>query len=232
MKTKEAIVEWKIPAVPDQKALIKRSAPLLEQSKGFQVKSEEHFLASWALIQRHDEAIKVIEATFDPFISGLHKLHKMAIAMRDQFLNPIEASRTTLLGKRKIFRAEQEAIKRQADAEAAKALQKAQQKELELQAKAAERQGDKQAAEVLREQKATVPLPFMDPRPAVPKQEGSVIRKRWLFEVVDPAAVERAYCSPDNKLIRPVVEALGPACNISGLRIWEDESEYSRSVSA
>jgi hypothetical protein len=227
---KAAIVEWKIPTVPDKEALTKRTTPLLDQSKTYVIKSEDHFLASWSLVQRHDEAIKKIEELFDPFVSGLHKLHLMAIAMRNEFLKPITDSKARLLGIRKVWRAEQEVIKREQDAKAAKLLQQQQQKELERQAKTAERKGDTEVAEVLREQKAAVPLPFFNTAPAVPKQEGSVIKKRWIFEIVDPAAVEREYCSPDPKLIRPVVEALGPACKISGLRIEQEEKEHSRSV--
>jgi hypothetical protein len=229
---KAAVVEWKVPTVPDKKALTKRMTPLLEQSHGYAIKSEDHFLASWALVQRHDEAIKKIEELFDPFISGLYKLHRMAIAMRDEFLKPVQESKNRLLGQRKVFRAEQEAIKREQDAKAARLLQQQQQKELERQAKSAERKGDTEVAEVLREQKAAVPLPFMNTAPAVPKQEGSVIKKRWVFEIIDPSQVEREYCSPDSKLIRPVVENLGPACKIGGLRIWEEEKEHSRSVPA
>lgn len=229
---KTALVEWKIPTMPDQKAISKRSAPLLAEAARYEIKSEDHFLASWALIARHDEAIKKISELFDPFVSGLHKLHRMAISIRDGFLDPMEASKEALLRKRASYRKDQEERKRQADAASARLLQAQQKRELENQAKRAQRSGDSETAAALREQKAAVPLPFLSAGPAVPKQAGSVIRKRWIFEIVDPAAVQREYCSPDPKLIRPRVESLGPACGISGLRIEEDESEHSRTVPA
>ena len=229
---KQAIVEWKIPQAPDRKAIAKRAAPLLEQSKNYEIKSEDHFVASWTIVTRHDEAIAKIEEMFDPFVSGLHKLHKMAIAMRDEFLKPIVESKKALLGKRMLYRGLQEAAKKKADEAAALVLQKQTQKELERQAKAVEKKGDSETAEVLREHAAAVPLQFFSSGPAVPKQEGSVIKERWVFEIVDPAAVEREYCSPDPKLIRPVVEALGPACKISGLKITKEEKEHSRSVAS
>lgn len=231
-KNKTEIVQWKIPTVPDQKALAKRTAPLLEQSGGYLIKSEDHFVASWALVQRHDEAMRKIEEIFDPFISGLYKLHRMAISMRDGFLDPLIQSKARLIGKRKVYRDAQQALKQKADREAAELLAKAQKKELEKQAKAAERAQDPETAATLREQAAAPPLPFFNPAPAVPKQEGSVIKKRWRFEIVEPDKVERKWCSPDPKLMRPVVEALGPACGIGGLRIWEEEKEHSREVSA
>ena len=230
-KTKE-VVKWQIPTMPDQKALEKSTAPLLEQTKKYEIKSEDHFIASWTLIERHDAAIKKIEETFDPFVSGLHNLHKMAIKLRDNFLKPIVESKKALLGKRMLYRGLQEEAKRKADEAAAKILQQQTQRELERQAKAVEKKGDSETAEVLREHAAAVPLQFFSSAPAVPVQAGSVVRERWVFEIVDPAAVEREYCSPDEKLIRPVVEALGPACKISGLKIEREKKEHSRSVAS
>lgn len=228
-KTK-AIVEWKMPTVPDQKALTKRTLPLLDQAKNYEIKTEDHFVASWAIVSRHDQAIEKINEIFDPFTAGLYRLHKMALGMRDQFLKPLVDSKKALLGKRQLYRGLQEAAKKRQDEAAAKLLQAQQQKELEKQAKAAEKKGDTETAEEIREQKALLPMPYFAPTPAVPKQEGSVVRKRWLFEILEADAVEREYCSPDGKKIRPVVESLGPACKISGLRIWEEEKEHSRSV--
>jgi hypothetical protein len=47
-------------------------------------------------------------------------------------------------------------------------------------------------------------------------------RKSWKFEVVDPYAVEREFCSPDDKLIRDAVKAgLRETC---GIRIWEEST--------
>lgn len=227
---KQEVVKWQVPQVPDKKAIEKRTGPLLAQTKDYAIKSEDHFVASWALVERHDVAIKSIEQTFNPFIQGLHKLHKMALQLRDQFLEPVVESKKGLLGKRQLYRGLQEEAKRKADAAAAKILQQQTQRELERQAKAVEKKGDTEAAEVLREHAAAVPLHFFSSTPAVPQQEGSVIRERWIFEIVDPAAVEREYCSPDPKLIRPVVEALGPNCKISGLKITHETKEHSRSV--
>lgn len=230
--SKNEMTVWKIPTQPNQKAIAKRSAPLLELAKGYTIKSEDHFIASWAVVLRHDEAIKKINEMFDPFVTGLYHLHKMAIKLRDSFLQPLLDSKQALLAKRMLYRGLQEEAKRKQDEAAAKALQKQQARDLERQAKTAERSGDSETAEVLREEKKNLPLPFLNTAPAVPQQQGSVVRERWLFEIVNPAAVERAYCSPDNKLIRPVVESLGPACNISGLRIWKEQKEHSRSVPA
>lgn len=233
MKAKtKAIVEWKVPTVPDKKAIEKRSAPLLAQAADMTVNDEDHYVASWALVERHDAAIAKIEETFDPFVSGLHKLHKMACDMRADFLKPIVSSKNALLAKRQLYFGMVREAKRKADEAAAKAVQAAEKRELEKQAKLAEKQGDTQTAEVLREQSGQVPLQLFSSGPVLPKQEGSVIKERWVYEIVEPSKVEREYCSPDPKLIRPVVEALGPACKISGIKIERETKEHSRSVAS
>lgn len=229
-KKKTEIVVWKIPEIPAEKALSKETTPLLGQANSLVIKSEDHFIASWAVVQQIDAAIMRVEAAFDPFVAGLYKLHKLAIKMRDSFVDPLYAAKQRLMTLRRAYREEQEEIKRKADEAAAEAIRKAQQKELERAAKSAEKQGQPEVAMALREEKASVRLTYFNPTPAVPKQEGSVIRERWVFEIIDPAAVEREYCSPDPKLIRPVVERLGPAAKISGIKIELEKSESSRTV--
>jgi hypothetical protein len=229
-KKKTAIVQWRIPTIPNRGALTKQTSPLVERANTFEIKSEDHFIASWPLVQLLDEAIKTVESAMDPFVKGLHYLHKMACQMRDGFLEPLQDAKDGLLERRMDYRQEQEEIKQKADAAAAKAMQKAQQKELELQARAADRAGEKQVAQVLREQKATMPLPFMNTAPAVPKQEGSVIKKRWKPVIDDPALVPREWCAPDMSLIRPEIERLGDKANIPGVHAELEEKEHSRGV--
>lgn len=48
------------------------------------------------------------------------------------------------------------------------------------------------------------------------------LTRRWKFEITDPNQVPRAYCTPDEKLIRQEVAA--GARNIPGVRIYEEES--------
>lgn len=231
MSTKEkSITVWKLPMVPDQKEIEKQNAPLLKTANSFSIITQDHFNASAILVQNLDAAIRRVEETFDPFVEGLHKLHKMAIALRNNFSKPLYYAKDRLLAGRRDFRQEQERLKYEAERKLAAGLQKEQQKDLEKQAKLAEKQGELQLASALREQKEAVPLPVISSEPAVPKQEGFAIRKRWIYTIVDPNAVERQFCSPDPKKIRPVVEALGPNAAISGIKIEEDVSEYSRRV--
>lgn len=44
----------------------------------------------------------------------------------------------------------------------------------------------------------------------------------WKFEVTDPAAVPREFCSPDERLIRAVVRQRKGETAIPGVKVWED----------
>jgi hypothetical protein len=222
--------KWLLPPAPNQEALEKQTTPLLERANSFVISSAEHFDASLVVVQHLDRAISTVSETFDPFCNGLHKMHRMACSLRDKFLVPLQSAKTNLLGRRMHYREEQEALRRVLDAKAALELQRQQKLELEKAAKAAAKSGDKETAEVLREQKESLPLPFISSGPAVAKQEGTYTRERYLFEIADPQQVPREYCMPDEKAIRKVVDGLGPAARIPGVRVWKETKEFSRSA--
>jgi len=220
--------EFKIPVVPDQRQLLATSKPLLALADSFKITTEEHFVAGWGIVERLDQAIARVGESFDPFVQGLYRMHKMAVKLRAQFLDPLEAAKRFVLEERQRYREEQEELKRKEAERAARALQQQQKKELLREAKHLEQNGQAETAELFREQAATMPLPAILPGEAVPETEGSVVRKRWIFEIVDPLKVQRPYCSPDPKLIRPIVESLGPACGIEGIVVTEERKEHSR----
>jgi|SRR6516162_2542813 hypothetical protein len=234
MKEKKTAVEkWSAPCPPPKQSLLeKRTAPLLKQAQSLvKVTSEDHYIAAGVMIQNIDDAAKWIEAVGRPFVQGLDKMHKAGVAWLKKQTAPLGAEKARLLSLRMTWFAIEQKKRDEAAAKAAVALQKQQQKELEKIAKKEEKLGNAENAAVVREQAASVPLPFIDAGAPV-KQEGFYVKKRWIYTIVDPAAVEREYCSPDDALIRPVVEALGLACKISGLHIEEEVKEHSRSVAS
>jgi len=117
-----ALTEFKLPAVPNVKEATKLATPIIDQARELKISDDDSYIASWALIERHDAAIAKVGEWFDPFVTGLHQLHKMAVGLRDQFLDPLLASKNRLLAERKRHRIAQEAAaqkKRDADAEGA-----------------------------------------------------------------------------------------------------------------
>jgi len=230
MSTQNAAPQFSLPTIPNQKEADKLAKFTVGAAKDLKIVDEDGFLASWALVERHDHAITKIGEMFNPFVDGLHKLHKMAIGLRGQFLEPIETSKRKLLAERMRYRNEQSIIKQREADKQAEELRKAQAKELEKEAKKLEKTGDSEAAQVVREQAATMPAPVVPVAPATPKQEGSVVKKTWKFSVDNEALVPIEYRTVDESKIRRVVTALGDKAGIPGVRIWQETSEHSRAV--
>jgi hypothetical protein len=70
-------------------------------------------------------------------------------------------------------------------------------------------------------------LSFAAPQPLVPataavKSSFANVRHAWSYEITDPAAVTREFCSPDLGKIREHVNANKEASNIPGVRVFED----------
>jgi hypothetical protein len=77
------------------------------------------------------------------------------------------------------------------------------------------------------------PFAEIEEAPVVPlvpfKGSGlATVRRHWAFEIVDPEAVPRLYCSPDERKIRETVEALKEAAEIPGVRVFEETKVQSR----
>ena len=217
-----------LPPVPDQRSLQAEVRPLVVLSGNYQITSEDHFVASTAVIKRIETAMDRVHEKYDPFCRGLDGLHKMAVALRQEFLGPLEGAKRFLFAERQSYRERQEAVRKREAEKAAEILQQQQRKELENEAKKMDKRGETETATLFRERARTVPLPQIAPLPAVPETEGSVLTDRWTFEIVNPDEVQREYCTPDPKLIRPVVNALGDKCNIKGIVVTQTTKEHFR----
>src|SRR5271167_1568291 len=108
--TQNAAPQFSLPTIPNQVEASKLVRHTMNEAAGLTIKDEDAFIASWALIDRHDQAIKKIEEMFNPFVEGLHKLHKMALGLRDQFLIPVKQSKNVILSARQTYRIEQEKL--------------------------------------------------------------------------------------------------------------------------
>lgn len=226
----DTLTQFKLPAIPNQREAAKLGSSVIDNARSLKIKDDDSFVASWALIERHDTVLKKIHEMFDPFVDGLHKLHKMAVSMRNQFLEPIVGSKEMLLHERGVYRREQERKAQEKRDHDAEVLRKQQAKELKQEAKREEKAGNTEAATVLREQAATLPPPVMPVAAAVPKQAGSVVKPVWKFAIENEALVPAEYRVVDESKIRKVVNALGSAANIPGVKVWQETTEHSRAV--
>lgn len=67
------------------------------------------------------------------------------------------------------------------------------------------------------------------PVPAPAAASGVAVKEVLDFEIVDPAAVPRRYCSPDPAVIREVLRVAGDIVEIPGVRVFKRSSVMVRS---
>lgn len=231
MSSKPQITEapkFQLPQLPDARVADKL-AKSVTVGYDITIENEDDFRASWPVIQRHDEVIDKLSRMFNPFVDGLYKLHKMAVQLRNTFIEPVMESKKRWLTERVRFSNKKEAEAREHRRLESERLQKEQAKNLLADAKKIEKAGDKELAAELRSQAQNVPLPSLPITPATPKQAGSVVTKRWCFEIVNPDEVPRDLCDPTPSRIRKRIES-GSKEDIPGVVKWQETSESSRAV--
>lgn len=231
-------------ASPDEKSAAEIVKVTLAHD--FEIVDDDMQIAAWAIVQRHDEVIEKLTVGkddfvgFNPLIEMLHKGHKNAIAIRDQFLKPVVASRDKWLGRYQAYKDKRELEERQRNEAAAELLRKKEAAQMEKDAKKLEKRGDVESAAVVREQAKTMPAPTLAFSRPVAKQAGEVEKGGWLFEVQDYAIVPDEYKLLDHtkkgerdlidSKIRAVVSKLGDKLKIEGVKVWYAKSTSSRSV--
>jgi len=229
-----------ITAQPDSSAAEKLSKPILGQK--FEIVDDDTLIAAGSVVRRHDEVIKKLTEGdgekflgFDGFVNGLYKMHKSAVQLRNQFVQPLVDSKTAWLRRIQTFTAKRDAEAAKRRELAAEALRKEEAKALEKD----DRQGEPEAAAVLREQAATLPVPTLPVERATPKLTGSVETPTWKFSVADYSKVPIAYRTLDptkktereiiDSKIRAVVNKLGNTLPIEGVEVWNEKQLSFRS---
>lgn len=144
-----------------------------------------------------------------------------------------DASAPWLEVERKIKRAivaydeEQDRIRREAQRRADEEARKERERLEKQAAKAAAAGKDEKAAD-LELRAATVVAPVVAAE--TPKVEGVSRRLVVKFDITDPAAVPRNYCTPDEKKIRKIVDAMNGDIEIPGVRIWKESVIAARAA--
>ena len=231
---------------------------LADEARALIVNSHERFEEAGAFlldIKRRRERIK---AAFAPLIESAHRAHKEALALQKKADQPCEEAEAVCKRSMLTYQAAQERIRREAEEKAAterrrlEAEQRAEaervRKVLEAEAEAARIRdaetamdaGDLELAEVILESPPApvvmapppqIEMPAVEAPPA-PKAAGVSFRKSWTWRLIDPAAVNRAYLTPDEKRISMVVRALGPeaAAQVGGIEVFEQFGVVGRTA--
>jgi hypothetical protein len=206
-----------------------RVQSFLEEVKEFTIIVPEHYQEAGDWLRSIKGRLKEVEDRRKSLTSPLDEVKKRIMDL----FRPIEAiysqAETLLKDKIKLYRDEQERIRQEQETKARVAAAKEQQRlqgQADTKAAKLEQRGLFDAAAEVRNAVPEVTLPVI-PQTEVPKVAGLAFREHWSFRITDADQVPREYCSPDEKKIRAVVEALKANTNIPGVEVWRDDSVAS-----
>lgn len=171
-------------------------------------------------------ARKRVADFFAPMKEAAHKAHRAICARETEILAPIDAAEKKAKKALGDYAAEQERQRRAAEAEAARLAREEQDRlaaERAAQAEELADAGETEAAVELLD--APPPLAFVQPdHVEAPKAAGVAVRKSWVFRIVDPAKVNRAFLTVDEKKVAALVRAIGPdaAAQVGGIVVEEE----------
>lgn len=155
-----------------------------------------------------------------------HKAHRAICEAEKTELAPAIAAETKVRRALSDFATEQERVRRVAQARLQQEQRERDEKARQAEAEALDKAGDTEAAVALLE----APVPTVAVQVDVHKTEGLSFRDEWKWEVVDESKVDRAFCSPDPKLIGPIVKGLKDraASKVGGIRVWFEKVPAAR----
>jgi hypothetical protein len=195
----------------------------LDQIRALQVTDAQ----SYGLVAGHLKALKDldgrVDALFRPHIKRAFDTHRGLTGDCARARKPIQDVITEK--SRECMRWKQEDDRWRRDEEERLAQEEQQRQEaLALeQAATLERQGQHDLAAAVVQQATEMPAPVVVLSPP-PKVQGVATVERYDFEVTDPSAVPREFCSPDPRLIRLRVQALKSRTQIPGVRVFRADS--------
>lgn len=210
---------------------------VVSQAQDYEISCIEDNEFAFTLRQEYKRRIEAIIAFFKESKSLAAAAHKAICKNENDLVAPYEQADAIMERKRLEFKRKRDEADERERQKKERELAEQQQKELEAEAKRLEKAGDKEQAQEVREIAKNPPPVSVAPVASVPKQKGSVIKKRWKFEIQNPDLIQRQYLLPvDKKLFDPaaypriqdVVDALGDKCNIAGIRAFQVESEDVR----
>lgn len=190
---------------------------LIAQANQMKVWDAETYAEAGDWLKGIKEYKKQVNSVFDGPIKSANATHKMLTIKRKEHLAPAEEAdktvRRVMLDWKRCEDARQDAIRREAEAEARR-----QDEERKIaEAAQLEKEGFAEKAEAVIDQPAFVPPVQIK---ETPKVQGVYTRKVWDFEVIDPNLVPRRWLIVNEKVIRSYVKATKGVDEIPGVKIF------------
>lgn len=193
----------------------------LSIAKSFVINNDEQNQKAADFLRGIKTIRKEIDIVSDPDIQKAFQLHRSLVAAKKKHTVVLDEAEQILKQKICAYMQEQERIRKEEQRRLEEEARKAEEARRLEEAMILEAQGQKEAAEQVFEEAVTVQAPVIS-MPKIVKPEGVSMRTSWKYEVIDEAAIPRAFLMIDHAKIGKIVTAMKSETKIPGVRVYED----------
>lgn len=206
--------------VPDTTELARETTALVTEGRDLRISSRTEYDAAGQYLKRVVGAIKRVAEIFREPKKTTDAAHKAVCRAEATLLAGPREVEQTVRGMMTAYLVEEDRQRRLEQARLQAAEREKAEEARRQEADALDAAGDTEGAVALLDQPLVAPVIELAP----PKTAGVAARRKYRFEVYDPAAVKPAYTVPDEVKIRRTVDAHGmdAAALVGGIRVWED----------
>ena len=191
--------------------------------------------AAGEFLRQIKDHVSRVKDWFKPLKDSAHQAHKQICNRETETIAAFETADKRLRPAWLDYNAKKEAERKAEEdrlrAEAQKRLQEEADRQRAVEQKRLEDEALKRAIEtgdesVLEEVPEAPPVVVPVAPPVIlerPKQAGISVRKKWTFEVIDPAKIPLDYMVPDMVGLQKLADALGERANLSGVRFYQKD---------
>lgn len=189
------------------------------EKAGTSITDDANFAVHVELERSAADLLKVIDEHYDAEINQAHRLHKALLAKKRTISEPVlefkKAVRVRMIDFHRHRRFEQRLQLEKATVE----ITTARDREITSRSDLAKEAGLIEESRLINLERSVPVIPSQN-KLQLPK--GVSERKTVHFTVVDTNAIPRKFLQPNIKAIRKIVEALGTAADIPGVKIWTE----------
>jgi len=197
------------------------------QARSFTVATGEQYQRAADFLLVNKAMKKKIEEHHNPIIEAANKTHKLAVAAKKKFTDPIDEAERIIKPKMAAYVDAQEAKRRKEQERLELEARAKAEKEAMKRAKAAEKAGDAELAAQILDEAVSAP-PVVTVESTVPQVKGISTAKIWTYRIDNIEKMSRLFLMANDQKIRDTIKAMGKdAEKLVGegsITVWQETS--------
>ena len=212
---------------PDTKAEGAAVSAIVQQAQAITIQSDADNVNAVTFLRTIKTRLEQVTALFREPKAKADEAKKSLLAAENALKNPLLDAERTIKLKCSDWAIAQERARVKAEQEARAAAQKAEEERRLAEAEALEKSGEKERAEQV------IAAPVVAPTIVIPKAKpvaGTSFRDNWKCRIVDPNAVPREWCKPDESALDKFAKATKGEQKIAGVEFYCEKAMSSRGL--